>query len=193
MSRRSHSKSITATRALLGEVFFASTTGMVHHLIRQRSFPRLLRSRALGRLGSDINRSAVINAHVTIAGRANLTVGARTFLNEGIYLDLSEQITIGKDCAIGHQVLFTTATHQLAKAGRRAGPAVVRPIVVGDGTWIGSRATILPGVTIGSGSVVGSGAVVTSDIPNNSVYAGVPARLIRALDTDLEPETETRA
>ncbi|MBF4596274.1 MULTISPECIES: acyltransferase [Curtobacterium] len=135
----------------------------------------------------------MINAHVTIAGRANLTVGARTFLNEGIYLDLSEQITIGKDCAIGHQVLFTTATHQLAKAGRRAGPAVVRPIVVGDGTWIGSRATILPGVTIGSGSVVGSGAVVTSDIPNNSVYAGVPARLIRALDTDLEPETETRA
>nr|WP_243692494.1 acyltransferase [Curtobacterium sp. PhB146] len=165
----------------------------MHHLIRQRSFPRLLRSRALGCLGSDISRSAVINAHVTIAGRATLTVGEKTFLNEGIYLDLSERITIGKECAIGHEVLFTTASHQLANSTRRAGAAAVQPILVGDGTWIGSRATILPGVRIGSGCVVGAGAVVTSDVPDNSVYAGVPARLIRALDPGTEAETETRA
>ncbi|PZF13066.1 DapH/DapD/GlmU-related protein [Curtobacterium sp. MCLR17_034] len=193
MSSSLRSNKVAALTTLLEEAFVASTFGLVHHIIRQRTFPRLLRSRALGALGNRINRTAVINAHVTIAGRATLSVGARTFLNEGIYLDLSDQIVIGEDCAIGHEVLFTTATHRLGKSTRRAGESVIHPIVVGDGTWVGSRATILPGVRIGSGCVVGAGAVVTSDIPNDSIYAGVPARLIRPLDSATESETETRA
>lgn len=192
MNGNSRNNRFAVLTTLLKEAFIASTFGLVHHLIRQRAFPRLLRSRALGALGKDISPSAVINAHVTIAGGATFTVGARTFVNEGVYLDLSERITIGEDCAIGHEVLFTTATHQLAKPTRRAGAPALRPIIVGDGTWIGSRATILPGVRIGSGCVVGAGAVVTSDIPNDSIYAGVPARLIRTLDSGTAIGIETR-
>lgn len=59
---------------------------------------------------------------------------------------------------------------------------IVAPIVVGDNVFLGLRATILPGVTIGSNCVVAAGAVVTRDITANSVVAGVPARFLRSLD-----------
>lgn len=56
----------------------------------------------------------------------------------------------------------------------------------GDGGWIGGNCTILPGVTIGNNVVVAAGAVVTKDIPDNSLVGGVPARLIRELENDVE-------
>jgi len=54
-----------------------------------------------------------------------------------------------------------------------------RPVLIGDGVWIGTRAVILPGVTIGRGAVVGAGSVVTSDIAERSLAVGNPARVIR--------------
>lgn len=59
---------------------------------------------------------------------------------------------------------------------------VVAPIAVGNNVFIGLRATILPGVTIGSNVVIGAGAIVTSDIPDNTVAVGVPARPLRTLE-----------
>ena len=53
------------------------------------------------------------------------------------------------------------------------------PIRVGDDVWFGVGAIVLSGVTIGDGAVIGAGAVVTSDVPENAVAVGVPARVIR--------------
>ena len=57
-----------------------------------------------------------------------------------------------------------------------------RPIVIGPGTWLGINVTVLPGVTIGQGCVIGAGSVVTSDVPDFHIAAGVPARVLRAVD-----------
>lgn len=56
--------------------------------------------------------------------------------------------------------------------------SVEKPVIIEDYVWIASRATILPGVTIGKESVVASGAVVTKDVPPLSIVGGVPARII---------------
>ncbi|MGO9754007.1 MAG: DapH/DapD/GlmU-related protein [Solirubrobacteraceae bacterium] len=79
-------------------------------------------------------------------------------------------------------VIFAAASHELGEPERRATGVLARPIVIGDGCWIGARATILAGVTIGAGCVVGAGAVVVADTQPNCVYAGVPARRLRELD-----------
>ena len=60
------------------------------------------------------------------------------------------------------------------------------PIMVGNDVYIGIRAMILPGVTIGNRCIIGAGSVVTKDIPDNSVAAGVPARVIKSTDEYLE-------
>jgi maltose O-acetyltransferase len=56
-----------------------------------------------------------------------------------------------------------------------------RPVLIGDDVWIGTRALILPGVTIGSGAVVGAGSVVTGDIPERCLAVGNPARVIKKI------------
>lgn len=86
-------------------------------------------------------------------------------------------MTLGDGCQIGHNVVFATLNHDVNPAMRSyTYPA---PIVLGRKVWVGSNATILPGVTIGDNSIVAAGAVVTKDVPANTIVGGVPARRIK--------------
>lgn len=58
------------------------------------------------------------------------------------------------------------------------------PIKIGKNVRIGANATVVPGVTIGDGAIVAAGAVVTKDVPKNVIAGGVPAKIIKALDTE---------
>jgi acetyltransferase-like isoleucine patch superfamily enzyme len=64
---------------------------------------------------------------------------------------------------------------------RRVGAYIEAPIVIEDGVWVGSRATVLAGVTVGRGCTIAAGAVVREDCAPNGFYAGIPARRVRDL------------
>ena len=64
-----------------------------------------------------------------------------------------------------------------------------KPINIGKNVWIGSNATVLQGVTIGDGAIIAAGAVVTKDVPENTIAAGVPAKVIRKVKTS-NPSSE---
>lgn len=81
---------------------------------------------------------------------------------------------------IGPNVDIYTVNHPLDKEGRRHYHTAL-PVTIGNDVWIGGKATILPGVTIGDNVVVAAGAVVTKDVPANTIVAGVPARVIKEL------------
>jgi maltose O-acetyltransferase len=112
-------------------------------------------------------------------GGRRVEIGRGTFVNRACTFD--GPVRIGRRCAIGLEVMFVTSTHEPGDHARRAGAVRFDPIVVGDGCWIGSRAMILPGVTIGDGAVIAAGAVVRHDCEPDTLYAGVPAREIRRL------------
>lgn len=99
-------------------------------------------------------------------------IGARTRVQSHAFV--CELVTIGKDCFVGHGVMFINDT--LASGGPSGGRKDLwRETVVGDHVSIGSNATILP-VRIVDNVVIGAGAVVTKDITEPGVYAGNPAR-----------------
>ena len=111
----------------------------------------------------------------------NITIGKNVFFNAGCKFQDQGGITIGDDTLIGHNVVLATLNHSLSPEKRAN--TVPAPIRIGKKVWIGSNVTVLPGVTIGDGAVVAAGAVVTKDVPGNTVAAGVPARVIRSVDS----------
>ncbi|MFC4429398.1 DapH/DapD/GlmU-related protein [Citricoccus alkalitolerans] len=109
----------------------------------------------------------------------NTVLGERVFLNSGCAFQDQGGITIGDGCQIGHNTVIATLNHALDPAHRLdMHPA---PVVIGTNVWIGSNATILPGVTIGDNAVVAAAAVVTKDVPAGSVVVGSPARAVRSV------------
>lgn len=109
----------------------------------------------------------------------NIHVGENVFINACCQFQDHGGVYLGDGCQIGHGVVFATLNHPLARSERRH--TVPAPIRLGRDVWVGSNATILPGVSIGDGAVVGAGAVVTRDVPPDVVVAGVPARVIKAI------------
>jgi maltose O-acetyltransferase len=129
--------------------------------------------------------TSVFGALYVVGGdpTGNLSIGRECWLNAGSLFDTSDRITIGDRAGIGQQVMVLTGSHVVGDHYRRVGPYTNAPVVIGEGAWIGARALILPGVTIGHGAVVAAGAVVTRSVPPNQFVAGVPARAVRDLDS----------
>lgn len=110
---------------------------------------------------------------------ARLVVGHSTFIGTGTEIDVAQSVTIGAHTLLAPSVFVTDHTHNFAaqmrldEQGNRNAP-----VAIGSDAWIGTRAVILAGVTIGDGAIVGAGAVVTRDVPPLAIVAGVPARVI---------------
>jgi len=110
-------------------------------------------------------------------------LGNRNVINFGCLLDGRKfKIKIGSDVSIGPEASILTLGHdpQSPDFGDRGGN-----VVIGDRVWIGYRAIILPGVTIGDGAVVGAGAIVTKDVEPFCIVAGNPARKVGERNKDL--------
>lgn len=125
----------------------------------------------------DAFRVASHQATTVITGAGRLVIGDDVFVNCGTRIECALSVTIGDHVMIAYDVVVTdTDSHGLeARPVRRA------PVVIGSGAWIGARAIVLPGVTIGRRSVVGAGSVVTHDVPDDTLVAGNPARPVRTL------------
>ena len=143
--------------------------------------PRPIRGRLLVLGGISIERSA-INSRCFFGG-TNVSIGAISFVNHEVFFDCADRITIGRNCQIGMRALFITGSHEIGPPDQRAVGSITKPIHIGDGCWIGAYVTVLPGVIIGPGCVIGAGTLVASDCLPNGVYAGIPARRIRDLET----------
>lgn len=109
----------------------------------------------------------------------NLKIGKKVFFNAGVKIQDQGGVTIEDGALIGHNVVIATLDHSLDSDHR--GNMIPAPIHIGKNVWIGANATICKGVTIGDGAVIAAGAVVTTNVPPNTVFGGVPAKLIKKI------------
>lgn len=110
---------------------------------------------------------------------ARISIGDHSYVGEGSNLMAARDITIGKHCSISWHVLFMdNSSHPLGFNGDT--PTIkVGPIHIEDHVWIGCRAVILKGVTVGEGAIIANNAVVTKDVPPRTMVAGNPARVVK--------------
>lgn len=140
------------------------------------SFPsRRFRNRYLKRILGKIGVGASILRHVRFLYPKGISIGDRVTINSGALLDGRGILEIGNDTDIATEAIIWTMDHD---PNSESHESRAKKVCIGHHVWIASRATILPGVTIGDGAVVASGAVVTKDVPPKAIVAGVPARII---------------
>lgn len=120
----------------------------------------------------------------------NVKLGRNVFINSNCYFMDGGGITIGNDVFIGPSCGFYTAHHPLTYKERNKGLELAQPITIGNNIWFGGNVVVTPGVTIGDGSVIAAGSVVTKDVPENSLVAGVPAKVIRTITEEDAPKID---
>lgn len=116
---------------------------------------------------------------------AYIDIGADTGAS-GLTVCAAKSVKIGRGCLIGADVLISDSDFHPVESGARryvSAPELIpaEEVIIGDNVFIGARAIVLKGVSIGDNSVIAAGSVVASSVPTNMVYGGVPARKIREL------------
>jgi len=147
-----------------------------------------------------VRRAVCQGLFQTCGDRVNIEHGA--YFGDGSLIDIGDdsglgvdcqiygRVTLGRDVMMGPEVIMITRNHGVDRTDhpmRLQPDADERPIVIGDDVWIGTRAILLPGVTVGDGAVVAAGSVVTHPVPARAIVGGNPARLIRYRDAPRAP------
>lgn len=118
-----------------------------------------------------------------VVDSGQLQIGHGTSINGlGTKILCKSAVTIGGGCSISWDVQILDNDFHAMTVGGVAQPSTA-PVVIGDHVWIGTRAIILKGVTVGDGAVIAAGAVVTRNVPAGSVAAGLPAKVVGTTDS----------
>lgn len=118
----------------------------------------------------------------------SLIIGNNVSMNNNIHIGCINKIHIGDNVLLASNIFITDHFHGFVDSRDKNIPPFLRPlysrgpVVIGDNVWIGENVTIMPNVNIGKSCIVGANSVVTKSFPDNSVIAGVPAKLIKTLN-----------
>lgn len=157
------------TKALAGGILAYIYNGLLTHFPVRRVREMYLRG-YLGRVGPGTS----IQMGCRFLNGRRVHLGAHNVINFDCLFDgRIYDIRTGTNVSIGPEASILTLGHDASSDdfGNQGGP-----VTIGDWVWIGYRALVLPGITIGEGAVIGAGAVVTRDVEPYAIMAGVPAR-----------------
>ena len=150
-------------RGRLGQALWFATMNLV---FSSWWCPARLRVSLLRSFGATVGEGVFIRHRVRVLWPWKLSIGDNTWIGEGAWLLNLEPITIGHNVCISQEAFLCTGSHD------RHSPTFEYdngPISIEDGVWVGARATVLRGVTVGEGAVVGACALVSRDVPAGSV------------------------
>lgn len=174
------SQSARYARELASARVYLASVDQVGGGVRTLEKPRIDNQGFISIGAHTLLRSVNVPVELATSPGARLIIGADCSINYGVSIGCTMSIQLGDRCRVGPYVMIVdTAFHELLDRSK-APPS--EAVVLGDDVWVGAKASIMPGVTIGRGAVVGTGAVVTRDVPPFAVVAGVPAKIVKQLD-----------
>lgn len=140
-----------------------------------RSIRRFCIKRCFTQCGKDVN----VEKGAKFGTGEGICIGDRSGV--GVNCNIHGPLTIGTDVMMGPEVIILTNSHKFERLDipMNKQEGFVKPVVIGNDVWVGTRTIILPGVRIGDGVIIGAGAVVTKDVPDYAIVGGIPAKIIR--------------
>ena len=125
--------------------------------------------------GIKLGKGSTFHMWANFFNPRNIEIGEDTIIGDHAFLDGRDRIKIGSHTDIASQVMIYNSEHNVQSESFEP---ISGPVIIEDYVFIGPRAIILPGVTIGKGAVVGAGAVVTKSVNPFEIVGGVPAKVI---------------
>jgi len=125
--------------------------------------------------GMKIGSRSTLHTGVRVYDPKNIKIGEGTIIGYGTFIDGRDKVTIGNHTDIASEVMVYSSEHDISSDDFHA---ILAPVKIGSYVFIGPRAIILAGVTIGDGAIVAAGAVVTKDVESGTIVGGVPAKPI---------------
>lgn len=178
--RDKHGKSYTWSQAFSDkfiprlESYFLDFTLMVLHLTTYIPL-HSLRNFIWRLVGLKLGQRSTLHTGVRVFDPRGIAIGQGSIIGYRTFIDGRDQVKIGSHTDIASEVMIYSSEHDLSSA--EFSPRSL-PVTIGDYVFIGPRAIILPGVSVGDGAVVAAGAVVTKDVAPFTIVGGVPAKLI---------------
>lgn len=159
--------------------------GFLNYVVTYIPFPRLRHFLLRRMYFIKIGEGSYLHMGVQYKRPRSIEIGRNTVVNPGVLLDGRISLKIGDNVDIGEQVSFYCGGHDVQSPDYRA---FMEPTTVGNRACIYARAMIIRGVNIGEGAVIAAGSIVTKDIPEYTIWAGVPAKKIGERTRDLHYE-----
>lgn len=125
--------------------------------------------------GLTLGKESTLHTGIRVFDPRNITIGEGTIVGYACFMDGRDKVKIGNHTDIASEVMIYSQEHDLSSADFTAHGA---PVSIGNYVFIGPRAIILPGITIGDRAVVAAGAVVTKNVEPGMIVGGVPAKVI---------------
>src|SRR5690606_24110717 len=167
-------------RKLLGSV-----TSFIYSSFLILPFFRRYKNFWYKKLGVNLANRCYIAKNVIFKGDlSNLHMKYNCSIYDGSLITLSAPVVIGENTAIAYNVTLLTSANPRGPLNKliKLYPKIVAPINIGSNSWLGAGSIVLPGITIGDFCVIAAGSVVTKDVPDYTVVAGVPAKIIKKLN-----------
>lgn len=136
-----------------------------------------IKCRLLRAFGATIGAGLVMKPNVRVKFPWKLTVGNNCWIGQDVWIDNLAEVTLGDDVCLSQGAYLCTGSHDIRK---ESFDLITRPVRVERGAWIGAKAILLPGTTIGAGTVVAAGSVVRGAIGEDALIAGNPAEVVGA-------------
>lgn len=139
------------------------------------------------RIDSRINHYLLYH-HLIVGNPNRLSISPSAIINNALFNTVSGRIVVEGSAFFGHNVCLLTGTHDVTLFGRArqaSFPDFGRDIIIRDGVWIASNATVIGPCEVGEHAVVAAGSVVLNDVPPFAIVGGVPARILKYLKDEV--------
>jgi len=165
--------------------FYSSIIANIFFSLMPTSRLFATKRKAMRLLGFTVGEGVRFGAELKFFGRGHISFGSKTWVGSRVtFYNASSRIVIGECCDVSNEVVFHTGSHVIGDKTRRAGSGFSNQIEVGNGVWVGCRATFIAGSIVSNSSIVGACTLVNNkNLVASSLIVGVPARIVRYLDT----------
>lgn len=138
--------------------------------------PYSLKATVLRWFGAEIGEAVVIKPQVSIKYPWNLSIGDYAWIGEGVWIDNLDKVSIGAHACISQGAMLLTGNHNFKKSSF---DLMIKPITIADGAWVGAKAVVTSGVTMGHHAVLSVGSIASNDLDAWGIYRGNPAVKIK--------------